>query len=170
MRVGEHLDLDVPRILEVLLDVDGGVGEVRLAPRAARTRSAARGLVAADATTFRPLPPPPAAALIAIGQPMLVAERDRLVGGSAGSVVPGTIGTPAACIAARAAVFVAHQLDRLRRRPDPDEPGVLDGAAKRGVLGEEAVAGVNGLRAGAARRLERAARRRDSSRPRAPGR
>src|SRR5207247_11368167 len=29
--VGEHLHLDVPRILEVALDVDGRVGEVRLA-------------------------------------------------------------------------------------------------------------------------------------------
>ena len=30
VRVGEHLDLDVPRIFEVALDVDGGVGEVGL--------------------------------------------------------------------------------------------------------------------------------------------
>ena len=31
VRVGEHLHLDVARILEVALDVDGGVGEVLLA-------------------------------------------------------------------------------------------------------------------------------------------
>ena len=53
------------------------------------------------------------------------------------------IGTPAACIASRAARLRAHQLDRLRRRPDPDEPRVLDRAGERGVLGEEAVAGVD---------------------------
>src|SRR5438094_503155 len=44
--VGEHLHLDVPRILEVALDVDGRVGEVRLA-LAPRRLERALGLVRA---------------------------------------------------------------------------------------------------------------------------
>ena len=46
VRIGEYLHLDVPRILEVPLDVDGRVGEVRLAlaPRALeRTLDLVRG-------------------------------------------------------------------------------------------------------------------------------
>ena len=42
-RVGEHLHLDVPRILEVALDVDRRVGEVRL-PFALRGSERLRGL------------------------------------------------------------------------------------------------------------------------------
>ena len=45
--------------------------------------------------------------------------------------------------------LLAHQLDRRRRRADPDEPRVLDGARERRVLGEEPVAGMHGARAGA---------------------
>src|SRR3974377_2238238 len=87
-----------------------------------------------------------------------------------GSVVPGMIGTPAFCIAVRAAVlfpissiaagggplqrtaparpagrFVPHQRDRGRGRPDPDEARVLDGLREAGVLGEEPIAGVDRL-------------------------
>ena len=66
VRVGEHLHLDVARILEVALDVDRRVGEVRL-PLALRRLERLRRLVGASATTFMPLPPPPAAALISSG-------------------------------------------------------------------------------------------------------
>ena len=48
----------------------------------------------------------------------------------------------------------AHRLDRLRRRPDQDEARLGDGAGEAGVLGEEAVAGVDGVGAGAAGRVE----------------
>ena len=44
--------------------------------------------------------------------------------------------------------LVAHRLDRFRRRPDEDQPGVAAGLRKILVLGEEAVAGMH--RAGAA--------------------
>ena len=52
-----------------------------------------------------PFPPPPADALIAIGHPISAAAARTAAAELAGSVVPGTIGTPAAFIAARAAVF-----------------------------------------------------------------
>lgn len=40
-----------------------------------------------------------------------------------------------------------HQLDGLDRRPHPYETGVLHGLGESGVLGEESVAGVHGVRA-----------------------
>ena len=46
--------------------------------------------------------------------------------------------------------LVAERLDRLGARADPDEPGADDGAGEVGVLGEEAVAGVHRVGAGAA--------------------
>ena len=76
------------------------------------------------------------------------------------------IGTPAACIAWRAARLRAHQLDRGRRRADPDEARRLDRARERGVLGEEAVAGMDRLGARAGSRRRAASRRPGSSRPR----
>jgi hypothetical protein len=46
--------------------------------------------------------------------------------------------------------LVAHRLDRGDRWPDEDDPGLLAGPGEVDVLGQEAVAGVHGLRAGAA--------------------
>jgi hypothetical protein len=50
--------------------------------------------------------------------------------------------------------LVAEGVDRLRARADPDEPGVDDGLGEGGVLGEEAVARVDGVGAGLARDVE----------------
>ena len=44
----------------------------------------------------------------------------------------------------------------VRGRADEDQPGVGAGLREGGVLGEEAVAGVDRLRAGSGRRLEQA--------------
>ena len=65
VRVGENLHLDMPRVFEVPLDVDGVVGEVRRPSR--RAASSAAPPRPALRTTFIPLPPPPAAALISSG-------------------------------------------------------------------------------------------------------
>ena len=66
VRVGEHLHLDVPGILEIPLHVDGGIGEVRLALPGRRLERAV-GVARAHATISIPLPPPPAAALMMSG-------------------------------------------------------------------------------------------------------
>ena len=71
-----------------------------------------------------------------------------------GSVVPGTIGTPAAFISSRARVLEPIASIALRRRPDEGDPGVLARLGERRVLGQEAVAGVHGLGAGLAAHLE----------------
>jgi hypothetical protein len=44
--------------------------------------------------------------------------------------------------------LVTERVDRLRTGPDPHQPGVDDLLGEAGVLGEEAVAGVDGVRAG----------------------
>ena len=63
--VGKDLRLDVARVLEVALDVDGVVGEV-LQALALRRLERGRGL-GGSATSSMPLPPPPAAALMISG-------------------------------------------------------------------------------------------------------
>ena len=45
--------------------------------------------------------------------------------------------------------LVAEEFDGSRGRPDPGEPGVDDGLGEEGVLGEVAVAGVDGVGPGA---------------------
>ena len=67
VRVGEDLDLDVPRPLDQPFDVERAVAERRGRPRAApRAISVARRVVVAG-TTRMPLPPPPADALTSTG-------------------------------------------------------------------------------------------------------
>ena len=80
VRIGEHLHLDVPRVLEVALDVDRRVGEVRLALPAGRLERAldlvgrANDLEALAAAARRRLDRERPAEL--------VAERDDLLGAS----------------------------------------------------------------------------------------
>ena len=63
--VGEDLRLHVSRVLDQLLDVHRRVGEVAQPWRRAASRPALRS--SALRTTFIPLPPPPAAALMISG-------------------------------------------------------------------------------------------------------
>ena len=64
--VAEHLDLDVARVLDELLDEDAVVAEARLGLRAGTSRSLPRPPWRFQATRM-PLPPPPAEALIITG-------------------------------------------------------------------------------------------------------
>ena len=66
VRVAQHLDLDVARLLDVFLDEDAVVGEARA--RLVLRRSGSRRAASASLRAMRmPLPPPPAAALIITG-------------------------------------------------------------------------------------------------------
>ena len=159
--VGEALRLDVARVVEVALDealaaaeggdglAYGGVVQVGDLLEGARdleaTPAAAEGRLDRDR------------------QPVLLGERDDLVGagdrvGRAGDErglrglgdVPGLD-------------LVAERVDRRGRRPDPGQPGVDDGLGEVRVLGEEAVAGVDGVGAGARARRRAACRRRGRS-------
>ena len=64
--VAEHLDLDVARLLEIFLDVDGVVAEGGLG-LGARGLTAPRQIVLGVRATFMPRPPPPAVALMSTG-------------------------------------------------------------------------------------------------------
>ncbi len=77
------------------------------------------------------MPPPPPAALTATGKPIVSAITLRAALTSAtGSVVPGTIGTPAFCISSRAAVFEPIASIALAGGPMKTIPALSQAAAK----------------------------------------
>ena len=101
--VGEDLHLDMTRIVEIPLDVHRRVGEVRLTfPPRGLVRSLDLVLGARDLETLA-------------ATPRGRLDRDRIADlpavartcstSVAGSVAPGMIGTPAACMRSRAAIF-----------------------------------------------------------------
>ena len=143
MRVGQHLDLDVARVLEVALDVDAVVGEELLAFAAGALEGLLevvgghRDAEALAAAAARRLAGDRVAGFLG-----LVAGRLEVLGGS---VAPGTIGTPACGHDLARPGLRAHRFDRLRRRADAGDPGLGAGAGELGVLGEEAVAGMDRL-------------------------
>ncbi len=61
------------------------------------------------------------------------------------SVVPGTIGTPAACISSRAFVFEPIASIALAGRPDEHNARVLAGLREGRVLGQESIPRVDRL-------------------------
>jgi hypothetical protein len=118
LAVAQHLDLDVARPAEVLLDIDRVVAEGGLG-FGARQREGL-GRAAASSTTFMPRPPPPATALISTGQPIfrrapdLFDRADRA--GRArhqrqAELLGGLLGDD----------LVAHHADVLGRRADEGE-------------------------------------------------
>jgi len=149
VRVGEHLDLDVARVGEVALEVDGRVGEELLAlargalegglqlvlgerDAEALAAPAARGL---DRDRVADLVLGDARGRLEVGHGLGRAGHDR----DAGRLHE----------LARAGLG-PHRLDRAGRRADEGDALVLQALHERCVLGEEAVAGVDGLGAGLA--------------------
>ena len=98
--------------------------------------------------TFSPRPPPPNAALMATGRPCSSAKATTSSASLTGSLVPGTSGAPALVAMCRACDLVAEGDDRLGGGADPGQAGVDDRLREVGVLGEEAVPGVDGVGAG----------------------
>ena len=110
---------------------------MRLAPR---RRNRRRQFVRVVAAMRMPLPPPPADALTSTGKPIsLRRRRDALVRLVPG-VCPGTTGTPARCISARAAIFDPIALIASGGRTDEKISPPCAGFGERRVLGEEPVA------------------------------
>ena len=93
-------------------------------------------------------------------------DEQRQVGLGRRLRAPRRTGTPAVRHDPLGLDLRAHRVDRLRRRADPGQPGVDDRAGEVGVLGQEAVAGVDRVGAGAVRGgVSTAGRRRGRSRP-----
>ena len=143
--VGEHLDLDVARVGQVALEVDRRVGEELLAlARGAlegglQLLGAQRHAEALAAAAARRLDRDRVADLV-VGDPLGVRQRRRPP-----RPCPGTIGTPASRMSSRARVLEPIASIALGRRADEDDARRLAGPREGGVLGEEAVAGVDRL-------------------------
>ena len=137
-----------------LLQVDAVVAEggLRLAPRAlARPRPARRGV----------RHEPQALAAAARGRLQHEREADALRLArrwpsvpATGSSVPGTTGTPASTARRRAEVFSPMSAMVSLRGPMKTRPASSQARANVGVLGQEAVAGVDGVGARLRRRLQ----------------
>jgi hypothetical protein len=126
--VGEDLHLDVPRVGNELLHVDGRVGEVRLAlplsgrERALRLPGGLDDLEALSPSPCRGLDRERPAELVA--QPTdLGCRRDRLrrAGNDRDSCAPHQL--PGRHLR-------SHHLDRLGRRTDPDQPRIRAGTGE----------------------------------------
>ncbi len=144
--VGQHLHLHVPRVLQVPLDVDRRVGEVGLA-LAPRGVVRSLGLVGAS-DDLEALAPASRGRLDHERPPELRPEAQNLLGRGDRCDRSRNDGDAGPLDALARGRLRAHQLDRFRRRADPDEPGPGDCTGKWGVLGEKPVSGVNGLGAG----------------------
>ncbi len=144
--VGQHLDLDVARLLDELLDEHAVVGEARLGLAARRAEALARlAVVAGDAHALA----------AAAGRGLdhhriadLARDLDRLLRvldqvHVAGYGVDLGLGRQAFGLD-----LVAHGGDRPGRRSDEGDAGGLQGLDEAGVLGQEAEARMDGLGAG----------------------
>ena len=144
--VGEALGLDVARLVEVLLDealaaAEGadGLADGRLV-EVGDLLDGARDLEAAAAAAVGRLDRDRDAVLLGEGDD-LVGVVDRLLG-AGDQRGAGPLGDVAGLD------LVAEGVDGRRGRADPGEPGVDDRLGEAGVLGEEAVAGVDRVGAG----------------------
>ena len=150
--VGEHLHLDVARVGQVALDVDGGVVEELLAlARGALERLLELFLLQRDPEALAAAPAGSLAGhrvadllglLLGVGDAL---DRRR---GPRDDRDAG-LGHQLAGAGLR-----SHRLDRARRRPDERHSRVLAGRRERGVLGQEPVPGVDRLGARPVRRLQ----------------
>ncbi len=152
VRVAEHLHLDVPRLLDELLDEHPVVAE--RGPRfvlAADESFPGFGVRARDAQAL------PAAAGARLDHHRiadLARDLDRLRG------VADHVGIARDRVDLRllgellGGDLVAHAGDRLDVRADEGDAGLLERPGERFVLGQEAVAGMDGLGAGLLARLD----------------
>ena len=153
-RVAEHLELDVARRLDVLLDQDARIAEsgLRLAPRGGE-RIVEIGV----------LVDPPHAAAAAAGHRLDQHGIADLIG----LALEEGVRLLVAMIAGHhrharllhqglGAILEAHGADRRRRRADEGDGGAQRGFREVGILGQEPVSGMNALRAGAAGDLDQA--------------
>ena len=151
--VGQDLDLDVPRVPDQALDEQGVVAEAAAGLAAGATRSRRRR----SRTPVHLAHALAAAARARLEQhrvaDLLDGQRERGVV-EARPVRAGHHGHARLRHRLLGADLVAHRLDRRRRRPDEHDPRLLARGGERGVLGEEAVAGVHGLRAGGPGRVD----------------
>jgi hypothetical protein len=136
-RVGHHLHLDVPPGREVRLAEDGGITEGgRSLGACSLDLTWENGQLAHDAHAA------PAAAGRCLDQHGQV-RFGHCVGRDLVEYRHARGGHDAL-----GRDLAAHRVDRFRRWSDPREPGFDDGTRERGILGQESVARMHGVRAG----------------------
>ncbi len=152
--VGQHLDLDVPRPLDVLLEIDTRIAErlLRLRGRSLQCRAqltwCAHHAHAAPTATRRSLHHQREPDFLG-HQPRALEVGDR----GDGSRHHRHVGElhPSARLG-----LVAHGADGVSRRPDPCQAGAGHGIGERRPLREESVPGMDRISATRSRRLEQA--------------
>ena len=150
--VAEDLDLDVARPAEELLDVHPPVAEGRLRLARGGGERRAELLLAGDGAHALPAAPARGLDQHRVPERRDLAARGCDVGGH--ELRAGDERHARARHGRPRRELVAHGGDRLRRRSDPDETRGLDRLGEGGALGEEAVAGMDGVRAGRTGRAE----------------
>ncbi|MCW0416072.1 hypothetical protein NB689_001826 [Xanthomonas sacchari] len=152
VRVAEHLDLDVPRPQHVLLHQDVRIAECGLRLALAGSERGGKVLIAIDPT--HALAATTGAGLdqhrVADGRGLRAQEVRLLLL----AVIAGRQRHPGGLHQRLGRALVAHRADRRWRRSDEHQPARGAGFGELGVLGQEAVAGMDGLRAAALRGLE----------------
>ena len=141
MAVAEDLELDVTRLLEVLLQVDLGVPEGRLG-------FGARGVEGAGKLPLVPRDPHPAPAaprrgLQDDGVSRLLREGESLVQGLDGTRRAGNGRHAGRGHGPPRQRLVPHPADGVRRRADEGDMTVLENLGEVGVLRQEPVAGMD---------------------------
>ena len=119
-------------------------GTPNAVPASRRAWSSAASSSSADSTTRMPRPPPPIAALTITGIAERLGQRVRL-GGRAGPArrCPRGRARPASRAMLARGDLVAELVEQLGPRADEGDPGRVAGPGELGVLGEEAVAGMD---------------------------
>ena len=142
--VGQHLDLDVAGVVQVALEIDGGVGEEFLA-FAAGALEGALELVLGQRHA-KALAAAPAGGLDGDGEAdLLLGDAQRVGDGGDGLGGAGHDRHARGLHQLAGTRLRAHRLDRAGGRADEDDAGVLARLRKRCVLGQEPVAGVDRL-------------------------
>ena len=141
--VTEDLDLDVAGLGQIALDEEGGRAEGRLSP------ALGRGIRLLEGGRIRHFHHADAAAarrgLQHDGIADLSGHPACLLRGADGPLAPRHHGHAGPLHLAPRAHLVSHLLDDSPGRSDPDETRLLAGLGEAPVLGEKAVAGMNGL-------------------------
>ena len=143
-RVGEDLHLDVPGADHRLLEEDGGVAECRLGLAHAGLERLAQVLPALDAT--HAAAPAPGDGLGEDREPDAFCRGHEHVDVGARSALR-SVGRPAFLAAPRLRALLPVRCSTLAGGPTKVIPWAGALGSEVGVLGEEAVAGVDGVRA-----------------------
>ena len=146
--VAEHLDLDVARATRRSVSM-----KTRSSPKEdSRLASAPGSSPRATSSAFQamrmPLPPPPAEALIITGKPTRAPRRAASASVITASGWPGTMGTPASAASFFEAILSPIAPMARGFGPMKAMPAAAQRLGEVGVLGEEAVAGMDRVGAG----------------------